>query len=326
FCALAPDHRLFILARIFAGAFGGPLGAIVFSIIGDKIPEKRRGAATGKVMSAFAMASILGIPFGLKLANAWSWRAPFFLLTGLSIILFLIGARTLPTMIDHIRKMHRRNHIRETLSILIKPNHVRAYVLSGMLLIGSFSVIPFISPYMVSNAGFLESNLMYIYLIGGSVTFFTAPLIGKLSDIFGKYRMFSIMAIISVAPILMVTHLNETADWIVIVSTTFFMICSSGRMVPATALVTSSALPHERGGFMSINSSVQQFAAGIATYFAGHIIQKTSSGKMLNYDWVGYIAIITTLLCLWLARRVRPAAGIRNLVDAKDIAGVSSEI
>src|SRR2546425_407342 len=45
FCALAPSYHLLVAARAVAGAFGGVAGALILAIIGDVVPEQRRGAA-----------------------------------------------------------------------------------------------------------------------------------------------------------------------------------------------------------------------------------------------------------------------------------------
>src|ERR1700682_3301264 len=68
FCAVAPSYALLVLARAVAGAFGGVVGALILAIIGDVVPEQRRGAAMGLVMSSFSVASICGVPVGLFLA------------------------------------------------------------------------------------------------------------------------------------------------------------------------------------------------------------------------------------------------------------------
>ena len=64
-CGIAPGYGTLLAARAVAGAFGGVAGATVHSIIGDSVPEQRRGAATGMIMSAFALSSIIGVPIGL---------------------------------------------------------------------------------------------------------------------------------------------------------------------------------------------------------------------------------------------------------------------
>lgn len=101
-CALAPTYSLLLAARVVAGAFGGVLGALILAVIGDAIPEHRRGAATGKVMAAFSVASIAGVPVGLYLASVTSWHAPFYLLAGLSFLVLIASFWLLPTMRGHL--------------------------------------------------------------------------------------------------------------------------------------------------------------------------------------------------------------------------------
>src|SRR6266478_6612963 len=86
-CARAPSYHLLVAARVLAGAFGGVAGALILAIIGDVIPEERRGAATGLVMSSFSVASICGVPIGLLLATHVNWHIPFFVLAALSLVI-----------------------------------------------------------------------------------------------------------------------------------------------------------------------------------------------------------------------------------------------
>ncbi|RYY81219.1 MAG: MFS transporter, partial [Chitinophagaceae bacterium] len=78
-CGFAPSFYALLAARLVAGLFGGLIGAQVLSIISDVFPYERRGQAMGSVMSAFSIASTLGVPFSLYLANLISWHAPFLL-------------------------------------------------------------------------------------------------------------------------------------------------------------------------------------------------------------------------------------------------------
>src|SRR5215831_14162292 len=92
FCAMAPTYPLLVAARVVAGAFGGVSGALILAIIGDVVPEARRGAAMGLVMSSFSVASICGVPIGLVLANSLSWHLPFFVLAALSSVVLAASA------------------------------------------------------------------------------------------------------------------------------------------------------------------------------------------------------------------------------------------
>ena len=307
-CGIAPGYNELLTARAVAGAFGGVAGATVHSIIGDAIPENRRGAATGMIMSAFALSSIIGVPIGLVLAAHFSWRAPFLLLVAVSVLVFILTWRILPPMRSHIVAGEAHRPLEQMKSVLGTANHLRAFVFMFALMFAGFSVIPFISPYMVANVGLKETDLPYLYLFGGLATVFSSRYIGKLADRYGKRQIFTLIGLISIAPLLITTNLPPAPVWVAICASVIFMVFVSGRFVPAMALVISSVEPRLRGGFMSINSAIQQLGLGAASFLAGTIIGHGAGGTLTNYWLVGFIAVGATLLAIALAWRVKPVA------------------
>src|SRR5438067_199865 len=75
---------------------------LLLAVVGDVIPEGRRGAAMGIVMSAFSVASICGVPLGLLLASHLNWHVPFYALAGLSAIILAVTANTMPQLRGHL--------------------------------------------------------------------------------------------------------------------------------------------------------------------------------------------------------------------------------
>jgi predicted MFS family arabinose efflux permease len=59
-CALAPGYVGLLTARALAGAFGGVMGALIATVIGDQIPPERRGRAGGYMAASFAISTIAG--------------------------------------------------------------------------------------------------------------------------------------------------------------------------------------------------------------------------------------------------------------------------
>ncbi len=308
-CGIAPTYLWLMLARIVAGGFGGVLGALIFAVIGDCIPEHRRGAATGTVMSAFSIASVAGVPLGLYLANHFGWHFPFFMLAALSAIALMLAYKELPSMRGHLQTHATPETpieaVRKLYALLSVPNHLNALAFMVVLMVGGFSVIPYISPYFVANVGMSESELPLIYFFGGAATIFTSRLVGQLADKFGKANVFTWMSISSITIIYAITNVPQVPLVLALVITTLFMITMNGRLVPAVALVTSSVEPKSRGSFMSINSSVQQLASGASSFVAGLIVGKASDGTMTNYNLVGFLAIAATVLCLFLVKRIK---------------------
>ncbi len=305
-CAIANSYVFLISARIVAGMFGGAMAALVLSIVGDIIPYERRGAAMGKVMSAFAVASVIGVPIGLFLANKFDWHTPFFALTAFSAAIWIVAYFLLPSVNGHVEKSKYIKPIQTVKSILTNPNQLKALVLMMILMISGFTVIPYLAPFLVSNAGLPESELMYVYLFGGAFTLVSSILIGKLSDKYGKLRMFTIFNFLSIIPIIIVTNLVELPVATTLVITTFFFILVSGRSVPVVAIITASVQPEKRGSFMSLNSCAQQLSAGFASFIGGILITTTTTGKMENYWMAGVVAVVATLIASLLIRKVKP--------------------
>ncbi len=302
-CGLAPNHLALIVARIIAGAFGGIMGGHIFSIIGDNIREEHRGKATGAVMSAFGFASVVGVPVGLALAEKWGWHTPFLALGILCCIVFLLLNFKLPALVKSTRdKKNKIAHFKEVIS---QSNHQRAFILSIFIILSGFMVIPFISPYMVRNVGLLEKNLPYMYFIGGLCTLVTSNLIGRMSDQIGKHKTFYIIGSISLLPILLLTSLMPVSLFWVLCATTPFFIFVSGRFVPLMALITSSVAPQYRGSFMILNSAVQSIGMGLATILSGLILSSDAQGRLIHYNYVGYLSCSITLFCFYLASRVK---------------------
>ena len=305
-CAIAPTYHLLLIARILTGMFGGVLGALVLSIIGDAIPLDRRATAMGFVMAAFSFASVIGVPFGLLLATSFSWHMPFFLLSFLGLIVTLLIYMYIPNMKDHlVKKKAGENPFTFLINIANNGNQVRALLLMVCLMISQFSYISLLSPYLVANVGFTEHDLTYIYLIGGAVTIFTSPLVGKLADKFGRTKVFIVFSTLAIIPLLIITNLGTTPIFLVVIITTFNFVFISGRMIPGSTMITATVLPQNRGGFMSINSSVQQLSSGLAAFLAGIMVHKSSSGLWENYNYVGYMALVASIIAIGLSTTIK---------------------
>jgi MFS transporter, DHA1 family, inner membrane transport protein len=306
-CAFAPTYSFLLMARVVAGAFGGLIGAQVFSIIGDLIPFERRGSAMGNMSSAFSVASVIGIPFGNYIATEWSWHAPFFIIASLGALVIPFIFTYLPIMSGHIQKTQNYRPFSVIENILADKNQQVGLLFGVVLMIGHFSIIPFISPYMVANVGFTEKDLTYIYFVGGTLTFFSSPFIGRFADKYGKLRIFTIFGFLALLPIFLITNMPRVPVYLALVATAMFFVFASSRFIPANAMITSLVSPQQRGGFMSISASLQQLASGIASFVAGLVITKSATGELLYYNYVGYAAILVSISCIFIAQRLKIA-------------------
>lgn len=313
YCGLASGYVSLLFARALAGAFGGVLGALVQTMVADVVPFERRGKAMGTVMASFSLSTVAGVPLGLLLADrfpALGWRAPFFFIVLLSSAILLAGYRVLPSLTGHLARsgaMTWRDMLRQIAGVAGEREHLKAFAFMALMMFGGFTVIPYIALYMTANVAMPESFLTIVYLCGGSATFFTSQLFGKLADRYGKPQVFRAVALAACLPLLVTTHLVPVPWWVVLINSTAFFVLVSGRMVPAMAMVSAVAMPQVRGTFMSLVGSVQMLGSGCASLVAGMIITRNAAGRVEHYNLVGYLAVAAGLLTIWLAQRLRAA-------------------
>lgn len=304
-CALADGFESLLIARIIAGAFGGILNACVLSLVADLIPFQRRGKAMGVIMSAFSISSVLGIPVGLWVANKFDWHAAFYLIVIVSVLFWIASFIFLPSVKAQGPKLGFVDNLKKFGVILKNKDYLQSFTLTAILGFGVFMIIPFIAPYIVKNVGVAEENLPLVYLIGGAFTIISARLIGRLCDTKGSYVMFRFLALFSIFPLLLLTNLPKVPLWAALAVTTLFTMIGSGRFIPAMTLISAVPKPSDRGTFMSLENAMRQFFTGVSSQTAGLIIGTTAAGTLTNFHYVGMVGIVTTLIAIIIAAKIR---------------------
>lgn len=304
-CGFANSLELLIASRIIAGLFGGLIAAQALSIVGDVFPYEKRGRAMGLLMSGFSLAAIVGVPVALYVSTRYTWQMPFIGIGILGVILFSISLFAIPNLTGHIKEKGERNVFMVYQSVWKDRNQQFALLMNLTLIFAHFATIPFIAPYLTNNTGFLQSQLPLMYFFGGISSLIISPIVGKLSDKFGKHKVFTAFLLLAIVPVSLLTNMHRVPYYDVLMVTTLFFIVSGGRTVPAQALVTSVVPPAMRGGFMNLNASLQQLALGLTAFIGGLIISKSPVGELQHYNILGYISIAVSLISLALAWKVK---------------------
>lgn len=306
-CGMVESYTGLILARIFTGAFGGVISSTVIAIVSDAIAYERRAWGVGIVMSAFSMASAFGLPVGLYFAFNYGWNWPFIALGLLSLINAVAVYFTLPPVRKHLDVAGPKASAWHFITNIPKnKNQWMALTYTMLLMFGHFAVIPFITPYLVENVGFERDQITLVYLVGGISTIISNPRVGKLADKYGKHKVFYVMAFASIIPILALTNLPSVPVWLALIVTGLFFILAGGRNVPSTAIVSEVIKPQNRGSFMSLNSSVQNLTAGLASIVAGVLVTIPEGGHHVFGFWkVGALGAIFTIFAIMQMRNLK---------------------
>ena len=257
------------------------------------------------LMTAFSVASVVGVPLSLYLARFISWHAPFIFIVAVGVVVLFFVIKYVPPITGHLQANTPRVNIKKTfIDVFSVPTQRAALFFSGTMMVGHFIIIPFINPFMEFNVGFSKTQTPLIYVVGGGITIFSAIIWGRLADKFGKLKIFTIAGFLSIGPIFIITQMPHWPLWLALIPFAFWFAFANGRTISMQAMVSQVVKPEHRGSFMSFNSSIQQLFTGIASTLAGFIVISGPSNQIINYDILGYISAAIIFICLLLARRL----------------------
>ena len=305
FCGMAESYNQLVWARILTGLFGGVMSSISMAIVADIFSLEQRGRVMGFMQMGFGLSQIVGIPLSLFIADMYHWQTPFYLIVGLSVGMLLAILLALKPINAHLALKRENSAFKHLLATIRNRNYRIGFMATAFMSLGGYFMMPWGSAFAVNNVGISQKELPLLFMIVGISTFMIMPLIGWLADKVNKFQLFMLASLVMIGSVLVYVHLGETTLFVLIVVNIFMMGGIMARMVPSQALTTSVPEAKDRGAFMSINSSLQQMAGGVAAMIGGKIVwQYSPSAPLMNFDLLGYVVIAVILINIYLTYRV----------------------
>ena len=319
-CALANSHLMLLLARIVTGLFGGVIGSISLAIVTDLFSVSQRGRVMGFVQMAFAVSQVLGIPLGIYLANIWGWHSAFLMIVIVAVLIYAAIFFRLKPVNAHLALQSKKNALTHLLHTVSNKSYITAFGATALLSVGGFMLMPFGSAYLINNIKITNQQLPLVFMLTGVSSIIIMPLIGRLSDKVDKFMLFCAGSALAIVMILIYTNLSPVPLWEIIVINMVLFMGIMSRMIPATTLNTSIPEMKDRGAFMSVNSSLQQMAGGLAAITAGLIVtQKTESSPLENYNILGIVVSVMIVACAFLVYKVSVLVKEKNARQKPDV-------
>lgn len=176
-CAIAPTYELLLIARVVtalaqATFFG--LGAVVATQLVD---PSRAARAIAAVFLGSTIANMFGSPVGTIIGQVYGWRATFVILSavaGLTGLLLIVG---LPKIAGQ-----KISNLRAEFAVLLKPQMIRALLMTTLGFGGTFTTFTFIAPMLTEVTGLSATWVAPMLLLFGFGMFLGNPIGGRLAD------------------------------------------------------------------------------------------------------------------------------------------------
>jgi predicted MFS family arabinose efflux permease len=249
-CALSHNYVQLMLARIVTGIFAGVSSAALFTLVIDIFAPQQRGRAMGVVQMGFGVSQVVGIPLSIYIATHLGWESSFIAIVILALGILLAIGLILQPVTAHLSQQHDKNPFAHFLKVLSNTDYQKGFAAVMFLAIGGFMIMPFTAPFLINNVQVTAAQLPLIYLSTGLLSLVMMPLMGKFSDSYDRFKLFTIGSIGAVIMVFVYTNLSVTPLWLVIVVNVLLFVCILSRMTPAMALNSMVAKPEDRGAYM----------------------------------------------------------------------------
>lgn len=296
--AFAFDLSSMLAARIIAGLFGGLMPALGNALIADIIPPERRGVAIGKVMGSFALASVLGVPFGLQLSQWFGWQSPFIGMSALGLVTLLLIWRFLPFYPPFETNVPARKKLSDMRLLLSDRLSLTALLLMNLSMFTAFLIIPNVAAHLQLNLHYPRAHLGWLYMAGGACSLIGMRLAGRWVDRTSATRIACLataMFIVSVGLGFAILPALMPPMLIFI----FFMVGNTMRSVCAQTLTSKIPPPALRGGYMALQSTMINLAGALGAFLSSMLLLE-KDGQLLHMPLVSGISMACAMLLPFL--------------------------
>jgi predicted MFS family arabinose efflux permease len=295
--AFVVDYFSFLFVRVLAGSAGGMLSGAAVSYIGDAFPYRRRGWATGWVMSGSAVGQIIGIPLGIFMAARWGFRSPFYMFAAtmaITVLLIFVGMPQ-PDVKRTTHPLSVGKAARDYLHMLRRPEVAWAAAAYFLMFLGVSVFIVYLPTWLERDVGLSLDEIALMFLVGGIANVVTGPQAGRLSDRIGRK---GIILVASAGLSLVMLLTEPLVSGLLAAYVIFFlvMVLISMRTSPFSALLTALVRDERRGSLMSLTVALGQLGYALGGATAGPLFSRVG---YLSNAAMGAIFVLAMGLVVW---------------------------
>ncbi|MEO0036564.1 MAG: hypothetical protein RLZZ501_2587 [Pseudomonadota bacterium] len=270
---LAEDGTTLILSRVLAGLCGGPAAALSLAALSNGIAAERRGRALALALGGISVATVIGVPLLLELAEAGGWRLAFLACAGLALAATGLILPALPRPVPTDPPPPLR-------ALLARPGLRLAILLQAIALFQMFLVLPILVVWFADDLGLPRDRIGLLYLIAGLAGFAAMQLAGRLVDRWGGGRVAAAASVgLTLALGLMIADGGEPVASLFLL-TPAMSAANAVRMIGLNALFLRLPRPGEQAAVMAVLSAAQHAAAGLGGFACTALITTGADGRL----------------------------------------------
>lgn len=300
-CALAPSYEFLMAARVVTAFAHGTFFGVGAVVAADLAGGEKRASAIAIMFTGLTLATVLGVPLGTWIGQAFGWRATFWVVTGVGVLAIAILAALVPEVKDEAALSHPLTDLR----VLSRPPVLMGLATTVLGYAGVFMVFTYIAPLLIEVSRLPETAISPILLLFGGGLVIGNLLGGKLADIRLHATVIGTLMVLSATLLAMTAAVQHPVS--AALFTSLFGAAAFATVPPLQTWVMSNAAGVGESLASSVNIAAFNLGNALGAWLGGLVIDH-GPGLQALAPAAALIPGVSVLLALAAMRAARRRA------------------
>ncbi|MCW3762788.1 MFS transporter [Weissella confusa] len=293
--AMAPTIGWLLFARIITAAVAGTIISLINLLVSIITPMDKRPMVLAWVGAGFSIASVIGVPLGTTIATLLSWHDSFWIISGLTLIVFALLAWLTPRDTPQVK-----GSILEQLALLKDHRVLLGIGITVAVLSLQYTFYTYVRPLITTVMGFNLTSLNWLLLLLGVMSIIGNEIAGIVASHNGVQKLPLVFIIMTILSLVLGIALGNKITGMLVLAALCVVVIIYGTTIQ---LVFISVAEKEYPQSLALATSLISIFANVGISLGSFTASTTVN--FANLTMLGYVGAVYGILAISLSFALR---------------------
>ena len=293
--AMAPTLGWLLFARIITAAVAGTIISLINLLVSIITPMDKRPMVLAWVGAGFSIASVIGVPLGTTIATLLSWHDSFWIISGLTLIVFALLVWLTPRDTPQIK-----GSILEQLALLKDHRVLLGIGITVAVLSLQYTFYTYVRPLITTVMDFSLTSLNWLLLLLGVMSIIGNEIAGIVASHNGVQKLPFVFILMTILSLILGIALGNKITGMLVLATLCVVVIIYGTTIQ---LVFISVAEKEYPQSLALATSLISIFANVGISLGSFTASTTVN--FTNLTMLGYVGAVYGLLAIGLSFALR---------------------
>ncbi len=293
--AIAPTLGWLLFTRIITAAVAGTIISLINLLVSIITPMDKRPMVLAWVGAGFSIASAIGVPLGTTIATLLSWHDSFWIISGLTLIVFALLAWLTPRDTPQVK-----GSILEQLALLKDHRVLLGIGITVAVLSLQYTFYTYVRPLITTVMGFSLTSLNWLLLLLGVMSIIGNEIAGGVASHNGVQKLPIVFILMTILSLVLGIALGNKITGMLVLAALCVVVIIYGTTIQ---LVFISVAEKEYPQSLALATSLISIFANVGISLGSFTASTTVN--FANLTMLGYVGAVYGLLAIGLSLVLR---------------------